>query len=86
LVTGLTVSELTEGTIIANLGYEHVRHPNPLFHGETVYAETEVLEMRDSKSKPNVGIVRLKHWGLKPDGTVVVEFERTVMFLKESRK
>ncbi len=83
LVTGLTVPELTEGTIIANLGYERVVHPNPLFHGETVYAESEVLEMRESKSKPNVGIVRLKHWGKKPDGTVVVEFERTVMFLKE---
>ena len=83
LVTGLTVSELTEGTIVANLGYERGVHPNPLFHGETVYAETEVLEMRESKSKPNVGIVRLKHWGKKPDGTVVVEFERTVMFLKK---
>lgn len=82
LVTGLTVPELTEGTIIANLGYERVLHPNPLFHGETVYAESEVLEMRESKSKPNVGIVRLRHWGKKPDGTVVVEFERTVMFLK----
>ncbi len=82
LVTGLTVSELTEGTIVANLGYERVLHPNPLFHGETVYAETEVLEMRESKSKPNVGIVRLKHWGKKPDGTIVVEFERTVMFIK----
>jgi len=84
LVTGLTVPELTEGTIVANLGYERVVHPNPLFHGETVYAETEVLEMRESKSRPEVGIVRLKHWGKKPDGTVVVEFERTVMFLKKS--
>jgi acyl dehydratase len=83
LVTGLTVPELTEGTIVANLGYERVVHPNPLFHGETVYAETEVLEMRESKSRPDVGIVRLKHWGKKPDGTVVVEFERTVMFLKK---
>ncbi len=82
LVTGLTVPELTEGTIVANLGYASVQHPNPLFHGETVYAESEVLEMRESKSKPNVGIVRLKHWGKKPDGTIVVEFERTVMFLK----
>ncbi|MBT3337977.1 MAG: MaoC family dehydratase [Anaerolineae bacterium] len=88
LVTGLTVPELTEGTIVANLGYERVVHPNPLFHGETVYAESEVLEMRESKSKPNVGIVRLKHWGKKSDGTIVVEFERTVMFLKnmESEK
>ena len=83
LVTGLTVPELTEGTIIANLGYELVVHPNPLFHGETVYAETEVLEMRESKSKPNVGIVKLRHWGQKPDGRIVVEFERTVMFLQK---
>ncbi len=86
LVTGLTVSELTEGTIVANLGYEKVIHPNPLFHGETVYAESEVLEMRESRSKPNAGIVRLKHWGKKPDGIVVIEFERTVMFLKEEEK
>lgn len=84
LVTGLTVAELTEGTILANLGYDNVRHPNPLFHGETVYAETEVLEKRESKSRPEVGIVRLKHRGVKPDGTVVVEFERTVMFYKKS--
>jgi len=84
LITGLTVPELTEGTIVANLGYERVVHPNPLFHGETVYAETEVLEMRESRSRPDVGIVHLKHWGKKPDGTVVVEFERTVMFLKNS--
>jgi acyl dehydratase len=84
LVTGLTVAELTEGTIVANLGYDHVRHPNPLFHGDTVYAESEVLEKRDSNSRPDVGIIRLKHWGRKPDGTVVVEFERTVMFLKDN--
>ncbi|PKN95332.1 MAG: dehydratase [Chloroflexi bacterium HGW-Chloroflexi-6] len=83
LVTGLSVADLTEGTIVANLGYEHVRHPNPLFHGETVYAESEVLEKRDSNSRPDVGIVRLKHWGRKPDGVIVVEFERTVMFFKK---
>jgi acyl dehydratase len=83
LVTGLTVSDLTEGTIVANLGYDQVRHPNPLFHGDTVYAESEVLEKRETNSRPDAGIVRLKHWGKKPDGTVVIEFERTVMFLKE---
>lgn len=82
LVTGLTVADLTEGTIVANLGYDRVLHPNPTFHGDTVYAETEVLEKRESKSRPDVGIVRLKHWGRKPDGTVVVEFERSAMFLK----
>lgn len=82
LITGLTVPELTEGTIVANLGYDKVMHPNPVFHGDTLYAETEVLEKRESKSRPDVGIVRLRHWGKKPDGTVAVEFERTVMFLK----
>jgi len=82
LITGLTVAELTDGTILANLGYDNVRHPNPVFHGDTLYAESEVLEKRDSKSHPEAGLVRLKHWGKKPDGTIVVEFERTALFLK----
>jgi acyl dehydratase len=83
LVVGLSVSELTEGTIVANLGYDNVKHPNPAFHGDTIYAETEVLEKRESKSRPEAGLVRLRHIGRKPDGTVVVELERTVMFLKK---
>jgi acyl dehydratase len=83
LVVGLTVSELTEGTILANLGYEHVVYPNPVFHGDTITVETEVLEKRESRSRPEAGIVRLKHTGRKADGTVVIEFERSVMFLKK---
>ncbi len=86
LATGLTVADLTEGTIIANLGYENVRHPNPMFHGDTLYVETQVLSKRESKSRPNAGIVRLKHIGHKQDGTVVVEFERVVLFLKRPRE
>ena len=82
LVVGLTVSELTEGTILANLGYEKIVHPNPVFHGDTIYVESEVLEKRESRSRPDCGIVRLKHTGKKPDGTIVIEVERTVMFLK----
>ncbi|RPJ37735.1 MAG: MaoC family dehydratase [Chloroflexi bacterium] len=82
LVVGLTVSDLTEGTVVANLGYDKVNHPNPVFHGDTIYVETEVLEKRESRSSPDRGIVRLKHIGRKPDGTVVVELERTVLFLK----
>ena len=85
LVVGLTVAELTEGTIIANLGYDKVVHPNPVFHGDTIYAESEIIEMRESKSRPEVGIVKIKCWGKKPDGTIVVEFERTAMFLKRSK-
>jgi acyl dehydratase len=82
LVIGLTVSELTEGTIVANLGYERVLHPNPVFHGDTIYVETEVLDKRESTSKPDRGIVRLKHIGKKQDGTIVCEVERSVLFLK----
>jgi acyl dehydratase len=82
LVVGLTVPELTEGTIVANLGYDKVVHPHPVFHGDTIYAESEIIEMRESRSRPNAGIVRIKCWGKKPDGTIVVEFERTAMFLK----
>jgi len=85
LVVGLTVPELTEGTIVANLGYDKVVHPSPVFHGDTIYAESEIVEMRESKSRPNAGIVRIHCWGKKPDGTIVVEFERTAMFLKRSQ-
>ena len=82
LVIGLSVVDLTDGTIVANLGYEKVLHPHPVFHGDTIYAETEVLDKRESKSKPDRGIVRLKQTGLNQDGIVVVELERTVLFLK----
>lgn len=82
LVVGLTVAELTEGTIVANLSYEKVAHPNPVFLGDTIRVETEVLEKRASRSKPDRGLVRLRHVGRKQDGTAVVEVERTAMFLK----
>jgi itaconyl-CoA hydratase len=85
LVVGLSVADLTEGTIVANLAYDKVVHPNPVFHGDSVYAESEVLERRESASRPECGIVRLKQTGRKQDGMVVVEFERTVMFLKRGR-
>jgi acyl dehydratase len=82
LATGLTVAELTEGTIVANLGYESVRHPHPTFHGDTLYVETEVLDTRDSRSRPDAGIVRFRHVGRNQHGTVVIEFERTALMLR----
>jgi acyl dehydratase len=85
LVVGLSVGDLTEGTIVANLGYDKVTHPNPVFHGDTLYAETVVIDKRESTTRPDRGIVRLKQTGRKPDGTVVVEFERTVMFYRRGR-
>jgi acyl dehydratase len=82
LVVGLSVADLTDGTIVANLGYERVTHPHPVYHGDTVYAETEVLEKRASASRPECGIVRLRQVGRNQDGEIVVELERTVLFLR----
>ncbi len=85
LLIGLTVSDLTEGTIVANLGYDKIIHPHPVYHGDTLYAETEVLEKRESKSNPDRGIIRLKQIGRNQDGVIVIELERTVMFLRRPR-
>ena len=85
LVVGMSVPDLTEGTIIANLSYERVVYPNPIFHGDTLYVESEVLDKRESRSRPDCGIVRLRHIGRKQNGEVVVEVERMVLFKKTPR-
>ena len=82
VVIGITVNELTAGTIVANLGYEKVEHPKPVFHGDTIYVETQVLEKRASRTKPDRGIVKLRHIGKNQHGDVICEVERTVLFLK----
>ena len=82
LAVGLSVPGLTEGTIVANLGYDKVVHPHPVFHGDTLYVETEILEKRPSKTRPENGIARLRHVGRNQDGLVVLEFERSVLFLR----
>jgi acyl dehydratase len=82
LAVGLTVPDLTEGTLVANLSYERVAHPHPMFHGDTLYVETEVLEMRESRSRPDCGVVRFKHVGRNQEGTTVVEIERTALMRK----
>jgi acyl dehydratase len=82
LVVGLTVSELTAGTIIANLGYEQVNHPHPMFPGDTLYVATEVIAKRESRSRPEAGIVTLKHTGRNQHGVVCIEVTRSALFLK----
>ncbi|HLU11286.1 MAG TPA: MaoC family dehydratase [Oceanobacillus sp.] len=82
VVVGISVPELTHGTIIANLGYENINHPHPLFHGDTVYVETEIIAKRESKSRPDCGIVTMKHIGRNQHGTVVIEVTRSALFLK----
>ena len=81
LVTGQSVVDLTMNGV-ANLGWDEVRLPNPLFEGDTVYAKSEVLETRDSKSRPKVGIVRVKTTGVNQHATPVIEFTRTFMVWK----
>ena len=78
LVTGLSVPDVSENAL-ANLGWESVRLPSPVFEGDTLYARSEVLEARASRSRPAVGIVRVRTTGLNQDGVAVIEFERTVM-------
>ncbi len=79
LAVGLTVADLTEGTLVANLGYDNVRHPRPVFHGDTLYVRTEVVERRASASRPDNGIVRLKHTGRNQKGETVLVFERSCL-------
>jgi itaconyl-CoA hydratase len=82
LVVGISVAELTQGTIVANLGYEKIIHPRPMFHGDTLYVETEVVAKRESNSRPDCGIVTLKHTGRNQDGVVCIEVTRSALFLK----
>ena len=81
LVTGQSVTDLTQNAV-ANLGWDEVRLPNPLFEGDTVYSKSEVLETRESKSRPKVGIVRVKTTGANQHGVPVIEFLRTFMVYK----
>jgi acyl dehydratase len=79
LMVGLTVYDTTLGTLLANLGYDKVRMPNPVFIGDTLRAETEVLELRASKTRPDTGIATFRHRMLNQKGELVCECERSAM-------
>ena len=81
LMTGMSVSD-TSGKAIANLGWDEVRMTHPLFVGDTLYCESEVLEKRESKSRPEQGIVTFKTVGMNQDGKVVSHYKRTVLVWK----
>ncbi|MBS03880.1 MAG: dehydratase [Gammaproteobacteria bacterium] len=78
IVTGMSVSDVSQKTV-ANLGWDNVRLTAPVVVGDTLYAESEVLEKRESKSRPTQGIVRIRTLGLKADGTQVMSFERAML-------
>ncbi|HEX6291185.1 MAG TPA: MaoC family dehydratase [Herpetosiphonaceae bacterium] len=77
LVTGLSVADVSQNAI--NLGWNDVRLPAPVFEGDTLYAQSEVVEARPSRSRPTMGIVTLRTTGFNQGGVVVIEFLRTIM-------
>jgi len=81
IVAGMSVSDVSQKTI-ANLGWDKVKMPAPVFNGDTLYAESEVLAVRESKSRPTQGIVTIKSTGKNQDGTEVISFERTMLIPK----
>jgi acyl dehydratase len=78
LALGMSVSDVS-GKAIANLATDELSHPAPVFHGDTLFAESEVLEVKESKSKPDRGVVRVHTRVYKQDGTLVAEFKRAVL-------
>jgi acyl dehydratase len=78
LVTGQSVTDVSQN-VFANLGWDEVRLPNPVFEGDTIYSRSEVLDKRESRSRPNVGIVVVRTTGYNQEGETVITFKRTVM-------
>lgn len=82
LVTGQSVTDVSQN-VFANLGWDEVRLPAPVFEGDTIYSQSEVLEKRESESRRNVGIVSVKTTGYNQEGKVIITFKRTIMVYKE---
>lgn len=78
-MVGISVGDTTMGTTVANLGWDDVRFPKPLFHGDTIRVETEVLELKDSKSRPENGIVVFEHRAFNQDDELVGICKRTAL-------
>jgi acyl dehydratase len=82
-LVGLSVAQLTQGTIVGNLGFSDIAFPKPLFHGDTLYAETVIAEKRESKSRPGEGIVTFAHTGRNQHGDIVATASRKTMVRKQ---
>lgn len=82
LVIGISVGDTTMGTTVANLGFDETRFPTPLFHGDTVHVETEVISRRESASRPNAGIVVFEHRGYNQNDVLVIRCRRSALMLK----
>lgn len=84
LIGGQSVTDLSQN-VVANLGWDEVRIPKPVFEGDTIYSRSEILEKRESKSRPNVGIVKARTIGYNQHGTVVMTYIRTFMVYKRGK-
>ena len=84
LMVGISVNETTMGTAVANLGWDEVRFPAPLFHGDTLRVESEVLELRESRSRPDNGIVVFSHRAFNQDDVLVATCKRTALMLRRT--
>ena len=82
LMVGISVNDTTLGTAVANLGWDEVRFPKPLFHGDTIRIETEIVDLRESKSRPNAGIVTFEHRAYNQHGDLVGSCKRSGLQLK----
>ncbi len=82
LMVGISVNDTTHGTAVANLGWDKVRFPKPLFHGDTIRIATEVTALRESKSRPDNGIVTFVHRAYNQHDELVGECERTALMQK----
>ena len=83
LMVGMSVTDVSQKAI-ANLGWTDIKLTHPLFAGDTLYAESEVLDKRESKSRPGAGIVSVKTVGLNQEGVKVCEFSRTMLIMKRA--
>jgi acyl dehydratase len=83
LMVGISVNETTHGTAVANLGMDEVRFPKPLFCGDTLRIESEVLELRDSRSRPDNGIVVFAHRAFNQDDVLVGECKRSALMQRK---
>ena len=83
LMVGISVNDTTLGTTVANLGMDAVRFPHPLYPGDTVRVETEVLETRESKSRPDNGIVTFAHRAYNQNNDLVAECKRSALMLRK---
>lgn len=86
LMVGISVGDTTLGVAVANLGWDEVRFPKPLFHGDTIRVETEVLELRESRSRPNAGIVTFAHRAYNQRDELVASCKRSGLQLKRPKQ